>query len=172
MSRLRRIEVGGRYFFITTNLAKHLPALSPAERDICLGELARVRRRRKFSIFAYVVMPNHAHLLLWMVESSLPGLMRDWKSASGFAIAKARGRKGAIWQPRYFDFILRRSSDFGKKFEYIHDNPVVAGLVSHAEDWPWSSAGFYMKKTAVAFQLDIFDIPPDPNEPLWPVSWR
>jgi putative transposase len=172
MSRLRRIEVGGRYFFITTNLAKRLPALSFAECDICLGELARVRRRRKFSLFAYVVMPNHAHLLLWTVNSLLPGLMRDWKSASGFAIAKERGRKGAIWQPRYFDFILRRSSDFGMKFDYIHDNPVVAGLVSRPEEWPWSSAAFYMKKAAVAVQPDIFDVPADPNEPLWPVARR
>jgi REP element-mobilizing transposase RayT len=78
MSRLRRIEVGGRYFFITTNLAKHLPAMSAAERDICLVELARVRTRRKFSLFAYVVMPNHAHLLLWTVEFLLPGLMLLW----------------------------------------------------------------------------------------------
>jgi len=172
MSRLRRIEVGGRYFFVTTSVARHVPALSPAERDICLVELARVRTQRKFSVFAYVVMPSHARLLLWTVESLLPRLMRDCKSASGFAIAKARCTKGAIWQPRYFDFILRRSSDFGKKFEYIHANPVVAGLVPHAEEWLWSSAAFYTKKSAVAVQPDIFDVPADPNEPLWPVSWR
>jgi hypothetical protein len=58
MSRLRRIELVGRYFFITTNLAKRVPSLSPTERDICLDHLARTRAKHKFSLFAYVVMPD------------------------------------------------------------------------------------------------------------------
>jgi putative transposase len=172
MSRLRRIELTGRYFFVTTNLAKRGLALSPTERDICLGELGRMRTRHKFSLFAYVIMPNHAHLLIWTVESLLPEMMKDWKSASGFAIAKARCKRGAIWQPRYFDFILRRGADFGKKFEYIHNNPVTAGLVHRPEDWMWSSAAFYIQKAVVPVQPDIFDFPVDPNEPLWPGPWR
>jgi REP element-mobilizing transposase RayT len=106
MSRLRRIELAGRYFFVTTNLARHLPPLSPPERDICLSALDRAREKHKFSLFAYVVMTDHAHILLWTDASLLPALMRDWKSASGFEIAKSRRIKGAIWQPRYFDFIL------------------------------------------------------------------
>lgn len=172
MSRLRSIELAGRFFFVTTNLARHLPPLDPSERDICLDELARARIKRKFSLFAYAVMPDHAHALLWTSESLLPSLMRDWKSASGFKIAKARSTKGAIWQPRYFDFILRRAADFGEKFEYIHSNPVAAGLVKRPDDWRWSSAAFYSKKATPPIVPDVFDFPTDPNQPLWPVPWR
>jgi REP element-mobilizing transposase RayT len=164
VSRLRRIEVSARYFFVTTNILKHTPPLSPPERDICLDH--------KFALFAYVVMPDHIHLLLWTLESQLPKLMRDWKSASGFAIAKARTKHGAIWQERYFDFILRRVRDFANKLEYIHANPVEANLVARPEDWAWSSAAFFIKNAPVRIQPDAFTGPPDPNEPLWPVPWR
>ena len=172
MSRLRRIELAGRFFFVTTNLAKRVPLLSPPERDICLDELARARTERKFSLYAYVIMPDHAHLLLWTAESFLPQLMRDWKSASGFAIAKTRNRRGAVWQPRYFDFILRRAADFSRKLAYIHDNPVTAELAAQPDDWRWSSAAFYIKKRSVPIIPDIFNVPVDPNELLWPGPWR
>ena len=117
-------------------------------------------------------MPDHAHLLLSTFESSLPDLMRDWKSKSASAIAKGRHKRGSIWQPRYFDFILRRASDFGKKLAYIHENPVVAGLAVQPEDWQWSSAAFYVKKLPVLVRPEVFDVPSDPNTPLWPVPWR
>ncbi len=172
MSRLRRIEVAGRFFFITTNLLKYAQPLSTSERNICLDHIDRARAKHKFALFAYVVMPDHVHILIWTVESVLPELMRDWKSGSGFAIAKARSKRGAIWQERYFDFILRRAGDFGKKLEYIHENPVEAGLIAKPEDWKWSSAAFYINKSRVPIQPDIFKSPSDPNEPLWPVPWR
>jgi putative transposase len=172
VSRLRRIETADRYFFITTNLLRDIRELSPKERDICLVELAKARAKNRFSIFAYVVMPTHVHLLMWCGEALLPAIMRDWKSTSGFAIAKWRGRRGALWEPRYFDFILRRASDFGEKFEYIHRNPVVAGLVDGAADWAWSSAGFYAGRGAVGLEPEVFDVPCDPDTALWPVPWR
>jgi len=146
--------------------------LSPDERSLCLEHLAVARQQFRFMLFAYVMMPDHAHLLLSAFESELPRIMRDWKSKTGFAIAKLRGVKGAIWQARYFDFILRRASDFSKKLMYIHENPVAAGLAAKAEEWPWSSAAHYISKGKVAVEPDAFDIPVDPNQPLWPVPGR
>ena len=116
-------------------------------------------------------MPTHAHLLIWTTESLLAAIMREWKGASGYAISKLRNRKGALWQPRYFDFILRRAADFAEKFAYIHNNPVVAGLVTSVEEWPWYSAAFYSRKANLALQPDAFEMPADRNTPLWPVPW-
>jgi len=172
MSRLRRIEHTGRYFFVTTNLARGVSPLAPCERDICLAHIDQARAKHGFFIFAYVVMPDHVHLLLGVFQSSLPALMRDWKSRSALAIARARRTRGAVWQPRYFDFILRRVADFGDKFEYIHQNPVAGGLVARPEEWRWSSAGFYLKKTPAPIVPDPFDLPVDRNTPLWPAPWK
>jgi REP element-mobilizing transposase RayT len=64
MSRLRRIEQGDRFFFITTNLRRSVAPFSPSERTIVLDLLDRERRRDRFYLFGYVVMPTHVHLLL------------------------------------------------------------------------------------------------------------
>lgn len=172
MSRLRRIERVGRYFFITTNLIRGTRPLSAAERGICLDCLSAARTRFGFLLFAYVLMPDHAHLLLSTFESDLPAIMRVWKSRSALAIRKSRDDRGAIWQSRYFDFILRRASDFSRKLAYIHENPVSAGLTTRPEEWPWSSAAFYICGSDTSLRPDRFDMPMNPNEPLWPMPGR
>jgi hypothetical protein len=52
--------------------------------------------------------------------------------------ATSRGAEGELWQPRFFDRALRTVKEYNEKVEYIHLNPVRAGLVSRPEDWPWS----------------------------------
>lgn len=136
MSRLRRIERVGRYFFITTNLARGASPLLPTERSLCLEHLGKARARFRFALFAYVVMPDHVHLLLSTFEAGLPAIMSAWKSRSAVAMARAPRWPGPVWQKRYFDFILRRAGDFSEKMAYIHENPVKAELVTRAEDWP------------------------------------
>ena len=94
--------------------------------------------------------------------------MGDWKRSSALSIQRSRRVRGAIWQPRYFDFILRRAADFAAKFDYIHQNPMAAGLVSKPEDWLCSSYRFYAKKNRVPVVPNEFDVPLNANEPLWP----
>jgi putative transposase len=48
------------------------------------------------------------------------------------------GRQGKLWQPRYFDHIVRAEEDLRAIAEYILNNPVRKGLVERAENWPWS----------------------------------
>jgi len=51
--------------------------------------------------------------------------------------------RGILWQPRYFDRALRTVREYYEKIDYIHQNPVQAGLVGRAVEWPWSSAREY-----------------------------
>jgi hypothetical protein len=55
------------------------------------------------------------------------------------------GEVGRLLQPRFFDRALRTVKEYNEKVQYIHLNPVKAGLVSRAEDWPWSSAHDYTR---------------------------
>jgi REP element-mobilizing transposase RayT len=125
-----------------------------------------MRGRHKFSLHAYVVMPDHAHILVGMFGSSLPSLMRDWKRDSALAIAKRRNMPGAIWQARYFDFIPRRVGDFWQKMEYIHRNPLEKQLVNKAEEWQWSSAAFYARQGTAPIPVDQPYLPLDADAPL------
>ena len=53
----------------------------------------------------------------------------------------AVGRCGAVWAKDYFDRAIRNQNHFHRAVAYIHLNPVKAGLVDHAADWPFSSKG-------------------------------
>jgi len=79
MSRLRRIALTDRIFFLTTNLQPRAAPFSPAERTLLLESLAMEKRRKAFYLYAYVVMPSHLHLLLDPGEQALSDLLRNYK---------------------------------------------------------------------------------------------
>jgi putative transposase len=172
MSRLRRIEQQDRIFFVTSNLARGVPSFSETERDLVLSLLAEARTAHGFLLFGCVVMPDHVHALFAVVSSPLADIMHRWKRDSAHSIQKTRGKRKPLWQARYFDFICRRTRDVGNKLEYIHQNPVMAGLVSRADEWRWSSAAFYLKTLTPIIVPDFMDFSGDPDELLWPAPWR
>jgi putative transposase len=172
MSRLRRIEQQDRVFFVTSNVARGAPNLSESERDLVLGSLDQTRTAQPFLLFGYVVMPDHVHALFGVLAGSVSNIMHAWKRTSAESIQKARGKHGAIWQARYFDFICRRRRDIANKLDYIHQNPVVAEFVSRAYEWRWSSAGFYSKHGKPMVVPNVADLSGDPDELIWPAPWR
>ena len=172
MTRLRRIEDRDRFFFITTNLARNVPALAGAECNLILTTLTKQRQRGDFFLFGFVVMPTHLHLLLSPHNKNLIEIMRELKSKTGFEIARGRRLYGPIWRERYFDTIIRRVRNFWQKLEYIHRNPVEAGLVKNPEDWQWSSHRHYAKNGQNLMALDPVGFPSDGDHFLWPAPWR
>ena len=74
-----------------------------------------------------------------------------------------------MWQPRFFDRALRTVKEYNEKVEYIHLNPVKAGLVSRPEDCRWSSYNEYAvtsaeeQKKRCGLIVDRVRIPSDPR---------
>ena len=98
--------------------------------------------QKKYELICWCIMPNHVHTLIAPVEGmSLSEIMYDWKSYTTHAINKALNRKGKLWMMEYFDRYIRDDNHFQKVVNYIHNNPVKAGLVADPADWRWSSAG-------------------------------
>jgi putative transposase len=172
MTRLRRIEDRDRIFFVTTNLARKAAPFFPEEYDLILATIEKQKLRADFLLFGYVVMPTHIHLLFSPQSRNLIQIMRDLKSKTGYAIAQRRNVPGPIWQERYFDTIIRRVYNFWEKLEYIHRNPVEAGLVTEPEEWHWSSYRQYVKKGEGLVALDSVEFPSDGDHFLWPAPWR
>ncbi len=97
--------------------------------------------QKKYELICWCIMPNHVHTLIAPVEGmSLSEIMYDWKSYTTHAINKALNRKGKLWMMEYFDRYIRDDNHFQKVVNYIHNNPVKAGLVAEPADWRWSSA--------------------------------
>ena len=81
-------------------------------------------------------MPDHLHLLVEGSEASdLPVFVKDFKQRTGFQYRRARGQ--SLWQKSYYDHILRTEEDVHGVARYIVGNPVRAGLVAAANDYPY-----------------------------------
>ena len=95
---------------------------------------------RYFDLHAFAVMPNHVHvLLLPLVDPSK--LLHSVKGFFAREANKLLGRSGEpFWQRESYDHWVRSETEFERIRRYIEENPVRAGLVARAEDYPWSSA--------------------------------
>ena len=103
------------------------------------------RRFHRYQLHAYVVMPNHVHLLV----TPNVGAMRWLAPLKGFTAYRANeflGSHGqAFWQEESYDHLVRSGAEFDRIRSYIEENPVKAGLVSERRQHPWSSAARRLK---------------------------
>jgi len=112
-------------------------ASSPAR--IVWGALSFFDRDR-YVLDAYVIMPDHVHLLICPLSRwSLGEILQALKGFTARRINTILGRQGRFWQRDNFDHLIRDEDDFLDKLQYIRDNPVSAGLVEKPEDYPLSS---------------------------------
>jgi putative transposase len=88
---------------------------------------------------AYALMANHVHVLL-LPKVEPPRLLHFLKGASAREANRLLGRTGKFWQAESYDHWVRNDLEFERIRAYIENNPVRAGLVVRAEDYPWSSA--------------------------------
>ena len=170
MSRLRRPFLSNRYFFITVRLLEDHARLIDADFQLLAVAINRARIAHPFFLTAWAFLPDHWHAIFgpaYPVTISL--VMKSIKTSSKFLINRRRGEACEVWQPRYFDRALRNVEEYNEKVEYIHQNPVKAGLVSRPQDWPWSSVHEYCGVSAAeqlrrcGLVIDKVRMPTDPR---------
>jgi putative transposase len=99
-----------------------------------------VLQRQECDLHAYVIMPNHVHVLL-APKIPPPKLMQYIKGASAREANKILGISGKpFWQHESYDHRVRTPEEFTKIHRYIENNPVKAGLAVAPADYRWSSA--------------------------------
>jgi putative transposase len=139
---LQRFQQSGQSHFLTFSCYRRQPKLSsPDAYDIFVQCLEDTRRRFAMSIYGYVVMPEHVHLLLG--EPQHHTLADALKSLKQGVSRRLIGDADHFWQKRYYDFNIRNHPQFVEKLSYIHRNPVKRGLCERSEDWEWSSFRHY-----------------------------
>ena len=97
---------------------------------------------KHYQLRAWVIMPNHVHILFKIGEKPMGQGIADWKEYTAREANKLLKRSGQFWAADYWDTFMRNSSHELQARNYVEGNPVKAGLVSAAKDWPWSSARF------------------------------
>jgi putative transposase len=135
---LRRFQETGHSHFVTFSCYHRKPLLASSHaKQIFESGLERVRRAFGICLYAYVVMPEHVHLLDSEPEC---GLLADaLKSLKQGVSRRLIGGGDHFWQKRYYDFNVGNYRQFMEKLGYIHFNPVKRGLCGRAENWEWSS---------------------------------
>jgi putative transposase len=100
----------------------------------------------RYRLFAWVVMPNHVHVLFQPLDGwTVQKIVAAWKKFTARKICDDRRATGElsnapVWHREYWDRYIRDRKHFDKTVEYVHLNPVKARLVATPENWPWSSA--------------------------------
>ena len=98
--------------------------------------------RRFYELHAWVVMPNHVHVV-FQPHTELSSIMRWLKGRTGRVANQILDRTGTpFWQNESFDHWIRSAEEFRYLIEYVENNPLKAGLVEAKEQWRWSSAGW------------------------------
>jgi putative transposase len=140
---LKRYYGRGDLHYITCSCFKRRPLLgSPESRDLFLLVFEQVRRRYIFDVIAYVVMPEHFHLLISEPERGDPSIvMKVLKQTVSRKLLQSDGTR--LWQPRFYDFNVFSEQKRNEKINYIQKNPVTRGLVSSPDQWRWSSFRAY-----------------------------
>ena len=165
--RGRNKLVEEQFFFVTTTIVRYLPIFRrPSYCDILVNNIKYYKEKFHFEVLGYVIMPSHFH---WIVEvnpeyGTISDIMRDVKKFTVWQIfdeldrqkekkynkifqEEAIGYKNQerkFWMKRFDDEVIRNQRMFWTKINYIHKNPVEAGLVRRPEAYRYSSARNYM----------------------------
>jgi putative transposase len=176
----KRYDVEGDAHHLTFSCFHCLP-LFTKERSCrwMFDALQLGRRQGKYDFWAYVVMPEHVHVvllphsgvrisqilttlkqsvakraILWLRENRPDFLSRlEDIQPNGHCTHRFWQRGGG------YDRNLRTVADIHEKITYIHDNPVRRGLIEHACDWPWSSCRAWEKRVEEPIAIDWESLP-------------
>lgn len=123
-----------------------------------LKTLYRHRRESKYLLHAFVLMPEHVHLLLTPAgDVTVEHVVQLIKGSFCHEIGSIIGRRRKVWQRGFTDHRIRDRADFETHRTYVHDNPVERGLAVLAAEYRYSSAfpGFRLDELSSAAKADI-----------------
>src|SRR5690606_28499612 len=90
-------------------------------------------------LFAYVIMPNHLHLVLRQGEEPLWRFMQPYLRRIAIQVQRTHEREGRVFERRYRDRYCADADHLRTAILYTHLNPIRAGLCSDPREYPWSS---------------------------------
>lgn len=180
MPLYRRIYTPGQMQFITASTYRRTPLFLSGGFCRCFAQrLEELRRAEHFRLAGWVLMPDHFHLLIRPEPAqAVPLIMKALKEETARRILKilrqnlhhpwccktlARLQLPStvhhqshfrLWQRRFYPFNIFTEKKFQEKLDYMHDNPVKAGLVNSPGEWPWSSWRFYYLEDATILGMD------------------
>ncbi|WP_185906556.1 REP-associated tyrosine transposase [Teredinibacter haidensis] len=140
MARPLRLEFAGALYHITSRGNRREDIyLTDKDRELFLAVLTEACDRYNWVCHAYCQMSNHYHLLIETPDANLSKGMRHLNGVYTQRFNHNHTRFGHVFQGRYKAILVDKNGYLLEVARYIVLNPVRAGMVRHAKDWPWSS---------------------------------
>jgi len=144
MPRAARITIEKAcYHIITRGNQKQTVFREPADYQKYILLLTRYKKRRRFKLYCFCLMPNHVHLI---VEVDNPGdlnkIMRGLNLSYTLYFNLKYNKVGHLWQDRFKSKVIEKDAYLLECIKYIEANPLRASLASNINDYPWSSWNF------------------------------
>ena len=149
------------WYYITTVVYSRLPIFTRSTFVIpWVDSLNFYRYKQEFKVLGYVIMPDHVHLIIWPFgDSTVSDVMRDYKEFTAKRVIRQAEVEGVthwvrdfrqagqetsrsqnkVWQDSYWDENVYTERVLRKKLNYVHRNPLHAGLAERPADYPYSS---------------------------------
>jgi REP element-mobilizing transposase RayT len=132
-------------YAITKCCKKRSPVLQNRIDGIVMAQIVvdcirEIESRSTWSAYGFVIMPDHFHLVVKLLQGDLSRAMKSLSNFTARRINAALRREGPFWQTGYYEHLIRGERSLEAHLEYIAMNPVRAGLVEDARQWPYSSS--------------------------------
>ena len=172
----KRYCIEGSIFYIMSNIYLRINIFTrPSFIIPIIDSLNYYRYRYDFKLISYVIMPDHIHLLVWpTVVGAITDFMRDFKRfTSGRFTGQAKverkvdwikrfeeagtktdGAEYKVWQDSFWEQTIYTEEFLRQKLNYVHLNPVRAGLVKSVEEYPYSSYRNYYLSDNQLIEID------------------
>lgn len=156
MPRIARVVVPGRAHHVTQRGNRRADVFfDEADRRRYLTLLSEYKQRYGLEIVAYCLMTNHVHLVAIPATAEAMGrALHDTHQAYAVHVNRKQAETGHLWQGRFYSAVLD-GPHFWSAIRYVERNPVRAGLVARAEEYPWSSARGHCGLAADALLLAL-----------------
>jgi putative transposase len=155
MARKPRIEFDGAlYHVISRGNQRQKIFRTKEDYSRYLELLARYKEKYSFSLYAYVLMSNHVHLLIETRHVPLSKILQGIQQSYTIYFNRKHHTVGHLFQGRYKAILCDKDAYLLSLVKYIHLNPVRARVSGKPEEYPWSSHRIYMQNPADSSLLD------------------
>jgi putative transposase len=138
LRRLDQVWQSSPIYFVTTCVAGRAGLLANDDfHSIAVSVWQKSEELYGWAVGRYVIMPDHVHFFASNRREthSLSHFIGKWKEWTAKTSSKQLEFSTPLWQPEFFDHILRSSESYEQKWDYVRGNPVRAGLVAAVGDW-------------------------------------
>ena len=161
MKPTRLISPPGTYFVTSSTWQRRRLFVVDNLARLFLKTLYGYRHQGRYELHAFVLMPDHFHLLLTPANDvNLERAVQLIKGGFSHAAGEERGHGKSIWERRFTDHRIRDVADFEHHRDYVHANPVEGRLAERASDYRYSSVfpGFKLDPWPSAAKAAMFGV--------------